>query len=128
MRKDVSMRVLFTNQPGAGGVQPPLPLPPGPPRGGADRGVSPRPPLPPPPPPPAPLDARPREPGLPPAPAGTSPYRYLALAALPPVWVAPGDEPPPTTHFVRPEPLDRPGEAPPDWLATLPPGRPVIHA
>lgn len=67
--------------------------------------------------------------GLAPDPAGTRLYRYLALAPMPPSWVAPDEELPPTAHFIRPEPLDRPGdEAALSWLATLPPERPLVHA
>ncbi len=76
-----------------------------------------------------PLDALRRELGLAPDPMGREVHRYLALAPLPPAWVAPDEELPPTAHFLRPQPLDRadPGVAP-AWLDTLPAGRPLVHA
>ena len=77
----------------------------------------------------APLDAARRELGLAPDPAGGEVYRYLALAPMPPAWVAPDEEPPPTAHFIRPQALDSAaaGEAP-DWLDALPRARPLVHA
>ncbi|MGN6757861.1 MAG: glycosyltransferase, partial [Thermomicrobiales bacterium] len=69
----------------------------------------------------APLAAARRELGLAPDPAGHAVYRYLA--PMPPAWVAPDEEPPPTAHFLRPQPADGAGaEAAPAWLAALPPG------
>ena len=76
-----------------------------------------------------PLDALRRELGLAPDPAGGKIYRYLALAPMPPAWVAPDEEPPPTAHFIRPQALDGTGAGVvPDWLDALPPGRPLVHA
>jgi UDP:flavonoid glycosyltransferase YjiC (YdhE family) len=75
------------------------------------------------------LDPLRHEFGLAPDPAGTRLYRYLALAPMPPSWVAQDEELPPTAHFIRPEPLDRPdAEAALSWFATLPPERPLVHA
>jgi UDP:flavonoid glycosyltransferase YjiC (YdhE family) len=76
----------------------------------------------------APLDALRRELGLSPDPSGMRQYRYLALAPMPPAWVAPGEEPPPTAHFIRPQALAGPTEHPPAWLDALPSGRPLVHA
>lgn len=76
-----------------------------------------------------PLDSLRRELGLAPDPSGMVQHRYLALAPMPPAWVAPDEEPPPTAHFIRPQPLGDPGaETVPAWLAALPPGRPLVHA
>ncbi len=75
----------------------------------------------------APLDELRRELGLPADPTGTQLYRYLALAPMPSSWVAPGEDAPPTTHFVRPLDHAEAGESPP-WLDSLPRGRPLVHA
>ncbi len=77
----------------------------------------------------APLDEVRRDLGLAPDPNGEEIFRYLALALMPPSWVGPDEELPPTAHFVR--------QAPPDnaaagdlllWLGARPPGRPLVHA
>jgi UDP:flavonoid glycosyltransferase YjiC (YdhE family) len=77
----------------------------------------------------APLDEMRCELGLAPDPLGTQIYPYLALAPMPPSWVAPDEEPPPTVHFVRPDPPDpaAAGELQ-SWLADRTPGRPLVHA
>lgn len=77
----------------------------------------------------APLDAVRRELGLTPDPTGGEVYRYLALAPMPPAWVVPDEEPPPTAHFIRPQAVESAaaGEAL-DWLDTLPTARPLVHA
>ena len=72
-----------------------------------------------------PLDAARRELGLAPDPTGELLYRYLNLAPMPPRWIAPDEEAPPTTHFVRP-PSPGVGDGP-AWLADMPPGRPLVH-
>ena len=73
----------------------------------------------------APLDALRREMGLAPDPAGAKLYRYLALAPMPPSWVAPDEEaPPPRTSFAR-RPSTTRGETScsPGSLADRPAGR-----
>ncbi len=77
----------------------------------------------------APLDVLRRELGLAPDPTGARLYRYLALAPMPPSWVAPDEAAPLTAHFVRPEPLGHAesGESL-SWLSALPPDRPLVHA
>ena len=72
-----------------------------------------------------PLDAARSEFGLPPDPTGEQLYRYLNLAPMPPRWIAPDEEAPPTTHFVRP-PSPGVGDGP-AWLADMPSGRPLVH-
>lgn len=67
--------------------------------------------------------------GLAPDPSGTRLYRYLTLAPMPPAWVAPDEETPPTAHFLCPQPLDQlavEGEL--GWLAEMPSDRPLVHA
>jgi len=72
-----------------------------------------------------PLDAARGELGLPPDPTGEQLYRYLNLAPMPPRWIAPDEEAPPTTHFTRP-PSPGAGDGP-AWLADMPSGRPLVH-
>nr|MBA2451985.1 glycosyltransferase [Chloroflexia bacterium] len=67
--------------------------------------------------------------GLAPDPSGTRLYHYLTFAPMPPTWVTLDEEVPPTAHFLNPQPLDQlnvDGEL--DWLAKLPPDRPLVHA
>ncbi|HYH97949.1 glycosyltransferase [Hyalangium sp.] len=55
-------------------------------------------------------------------------FRHLALAAMPPRWVAEDEQLPETARFIQPEHLDV-GAAPAlEWLERLPPERPVVHA
>src|SRR5439155_20429641 len=76
-----------------------------------------------------PLDALRRELGLAPDPTGKESHRYLALAPMPPAWVAPDEQPPPTAHYIRPQPLDSAGaQAALGWLDARPTARPLIHA
>lgn len=77
----------------------------------------------------APLDALRQDLGLVADLAGTELYRYLALAPMPPSWVAPDEEAPPTAHFIRPATLSDGDavEALP-WLRAMPAGRPLVHA
>ena len=73
-----------------------------------------------------PLDAARGELGLPPDPTGEQLYRYLNLAPMPSCWIAPDEEAPPTTHFIRPpSPIAGDGPA---WLADMLSGRPLVHA
>jgi MGT family glycosyltransferase len=77
--------------------------------------------------------------GLPPDPEVAMPLRYLALAWVPPRFVAaaadaiPADAPfgaaiAPTMHFLRPVPFDRSGEETlPAWVERLP-DRPTVYA
>ncbi len=76
----------------------------------------------------APLDAVRHDLGLAPDPTRTALYRYLALALMPPTWVAPGEEPPPTLHFIRPAHADPAKAKMPTWLADRAPDRPLVHA
>jgi UDP:flavonoid glycosyltransferase YjiC (YdhE family) len=77
----------------------------------------------------APLDAVRRDLGLAPDPMGAQIYRYLALAPMPPSWVAPDEELPPTVHFVRQDPRDPAvGGDLQSWLADRPLDRPLVHA
>jgi UDP:flavonoid glycosyltransferase YjiC (YdhE family) len=77
----------------------------------------------------APLNTVRSELGLTPDLPGTQIYPYLALAPMPPSWVAPNEEPPPTVHFVRQDSRDSAsaGEVQP-WRADRAPGRPLVHA
>lgn len=75
------------------------------------------------------LDPLRHELGLAPDPDGTRHYRYLALAPMPPAWIAPDEEPPPTVHFIHPQPLVSSGEHETlGLLADLAPDRPLVHA
>lgn len=65
--------------------------------------------------------------GLAPDPDNAMPFRYLHLVAEPPGFAQPGDAPAPTTHLLRPESAEPPGELPPPWLAGLP-ARATIYA
>jgi UDP:flavonoid glycosyltransferase YjiC (YdhE family) len=66
--------------------------------------------------------------GLPPDPNVAMPFRYLHLAAEPPGFALPGEEPPPTTQRLRPIDADQSGEETlPAWVADLPP-RPTVYA
>jgi UDP:flavonoid glycosyltransferase YjiC (YdhE family) len=76
----------------------------------------------------APLGERRAELGLPADPTLAMPYRYLHLAFVPPSFADPAAPRPPTAHFLRPGPSDRPdGPALPAWVATLP-ARPLVYA
>src|SRR5215204_4358370 len=73
-----------------------------------------------------PLDAARGELGLPPDPTGERLYRYLNLVPMPPRWIAPDEEAPSTTHFIRP-PLPAEGDGP-AWLADMSSSdRPLVH-
>lgn len=77
----------------------------------------------------APLDALRQDLGLAADPAGTELYRYLALAPMPPSWVASDEEAPPTAHFIRPtSPRDDDAFEALPWLKAMPAGRPLVHA
>jgi UDP:flavonoid glycosyltransferase YjiC (YdhE family) len=77
----------------------------------------------------APLEKMRHELGLAPDPTAARLYHYLALAPMPPSWVAPDEEAPPTAHFVRPPALDDDGEGDLSaWLAGRLAGRPLVHA
>lgn len=66
--------------------------------------------------------------GLPSDPGLTMLYRYMALATMPPDWVAPGEPVPPVTHFLRPESIASASRAPrPGWL-DRPLSEPVVLA
>jgi MGT family glycosyltransferase len=66
--------------------------------------------------------------GLPPDPDLAMLHRGLTLACLPPSFLGPDLTVPPATHFLRPEPFDRPGgETLPAWIDDLP-ARPLVHA
>jgi MGT family glycosyltransferase len=66
--------------------------------------------------------------GLPTDPDLAMLHRGLTLACLPPSFLGPDLTIPPGTHFLRPEPFDRPGgETLPSWVDELPP-QPTVHA
>jgi UDP:flavonoid glycosyltransferase YjiC (YdhE family) len=76
----------------------------------------------------APLDELRVELGLSPDPEGSQLYRYLTLAPMPPAWVAPDEDAPATTHFVRYQLPDHRDRQVPDWLANRSMSRPLVHA
>jgi UDP:flavonoid glycosyltransferase YjiC (YdhE family) len=77
----------------------------------------------------APLDILRHELGLAPDPTAARLYRYLALAPMPPSWVAPDEEAPPAVRFIRPDDAAPAGdEVVSVWLAARPGGRPLVHA
>jgi MGT family glycosyltransferase len=54
------------------------------------------------------------------------PYRYLHLAAEPPGFHLPDEEPAPTAHLLRPVNIESGDETLPDWLRALP-ARPTVY-
>jgi MGT family glycosyltransferase len=66
--------------------------------------------------------------GLPTDPELTMLHRYLYLAFLPPAFLHPELNPPPTVHFLRPVSFNQSGtEILPGWITELP-ARPTVHA
>jgi len=76
----------------------------------------------------APLDESRHELGLAPDPAAARLYHHLALAPMPPSWVAPDEEPPLTVRFVHPDQAGLGNVAGPAWLTARSPGRRLVHA
>lgn len=74
----------------------------------------------------APLDTTLQQFGL--LPEAVSQFQHLALAVMPPRWVAESEALPRTARFIQPEHPDGAGTAVPEWLERLPPDRPIIHA
>lgn len=72
----------------------------------------------------APLEAAVSEMGL--APERVHQFRDLALAVMPPSWIADDDVLPETVHFIRPETHQSAAALP--WLDALPSDRPLVHA
>jgi len=55
-------------------------------------------------------------------------FRHLALAVMPPRWVAEDEALPPTACFIQPEHPDTADARTLEWLEQLPRDRPIVHA